>query len=1122
MKIKSLLLLGLMTMFGMNAFAQTDYKKDGIWYKIAADGKSATVNAISAKMSDASAAAITIPTSFVDGDGNTVPVVGFESSWYSPKSINYYEGSTPQVETTKDITKLTKTLSIDVTNHKAALSSTEIAGFTILEKLVLSGTFTPGGTVSDYKYNVAGKLKTVDLSNLKGKDKVIIVAGTFQTNSTLESITLPAQATVIEANAFDNASALKAIDLTNVTEIGDYAFDGCANANFKSLTIGSKVAKGKIGTGAFQNMTKLESVTIDNSNLEAVGAWFVNDAALKSVTITSTSIKKIDDNAFAVAPIETLNLSGATALETIGASAFAAYKPTKIDLSDLATLTTVDATSFPANAYTSVKLAGTKLDDTNFGNALTWLGSSAASLKTMTFPGKITKVPANAFKNFTKLAEITLTKNITAIETSAFDGSGLTAIKISGKVATIDSRAFADCASLASVDFSEAAELTTIAGNAFTGDVKLLALDLSGAAKLATISSTSFPGNAYTSVLLSGTALDDANFQKFDFTPAQASLKEVTMPAGITYIPSNLFQGFKALTSVSIPKNVTSINPFAFEGSGLTAVKIRENVAVIGTSAFENCAALATANFTEATGLVLIDDDAFANTAITEVAIPAAAAFTMGNRVFMNAKLKSFSGKGMTGDLGMSVFENNAKLTGIKIPKGTTGILANAFAGCKSLATVTMEFGATDDALATNGIGAGAFKDCAALTSLDLSTTKITDLDNANIFQGCTSLAEITFPESLTTMDSWSLFSDCPIENFVAPGIASCGVLFGTYWDKSAGTYLARDAKHANTTLKSVVIGGDVDPFCFAYCTALETVEYTDPYFWGDVVDANAFDHCTALTTFTYEPKGTVAWQVVDDNAFWGCVPFVHFITNSNYMDYIVANNKGLAPVNATFGDAEITSVKTVQDKANEKQFIAKFVNNSWNDLYIDAADAKVYSIYVDGETAYFQACRTYDNKYYVSTGDHVIIKTEEEKEVNINVDPTFPGYSSIGFDDIYDSKAGDDLAAVQAGAGVSAGSYLYRLTNTDDQGFGFTYFSGTNIKEGQFFIACSKKPEGAGRLEIVWLDEDGNVENATAIQGVKKALDQNDGAIYNLQGVRVQKAQKGLYIQNGKKIFVK
>jgi hypothetical protein len=34
--------------------------------------------------------------------------------------------------------------------------------------------------------------------------------------------------------------------------------------------------------------------------------------------------------------------------------------------------------------------------------------------------------------------------------------------------------------------------------------------------------------------------------------------------------------------------------------------------------------------------------------------------------------------------------------------------------------------------------------------------------------------------------------------------------------------------------------------------------------------------------------------------------------------------------------------------------------------------------------------------------------------------------------------------------------------------------------------------------------------------------LNVNDGAIYNLSGQRVSRAQKGIFIQNGKKIFVK
>lgn len=55
----------------------------------------------------------------------------------------------------------------------------------------------------------------------------------------------------------------------------------------------------------------------------------------------------------------------------------------------------------------------------------------------------------------------------------------------------------------------------------------------------------------------------------------------------------------------------------------------------------------------------------------------------------------------------------------------------------------------------------------------------------------------------------------------------------------------------------------------------------------------------------------------------------------------------------------------------------------------------------------------------------------------------------------------------------------------------------------------------------VIWLDE----AQATAIFGVKdvnvkEAL--HNGAIYNLQGVRVNGTQKGIYIQNGKKFVVK
>jgi hypothetical protein len=428
---------------------------------------------------------------------------------------------------------------------------------------------------------------------------------------------------------------------------------------------------------------------------------------------------------------------------------------------------------------------------------------------------------------------------------------------------------------------------------------------------------------------------------------------------------------------------------------------------------------------------------------------------------------------------------------------------------------VTFKYGA-DDAGLSGGIATKAFEGCASLATLDLSATKLAGLTAADIFKGCSSLATITFPETMTTLSSANLFSDCVIEELNAPMVTTCGVgLFGATSTKP------------NTTLKSVTIGSSVantiPANAFAYCTALEDVTViaaASPV--ANTVDANAFDHCTALKTFTYEPEAAISIKPVNDNAFVGCVPFVKFVTNNFYWD---ANPT--APMNATYGTDEITVVKTVQDKKNANQFFAKYYNTALN-VEFDANDCKLFTVYVDGETAYFQACRTYEGKYYVPANRPVIVKTSEAKEVNFKPTTIPAAYlpdGSLGWNDMYCSQPGDDLAKVQAGAKVAAGKYLYRLTNTDEIGFGFTFFSGTNIKEGQFFIACSKKPEGAGRLNEVWLDEDGNVieSDATAIKGVKKALDQNDGAIYNLQGVRVQKAQKGgIYIQNGKKFVVK
>lgn len=101
--------------------------------------------------------------------------------------------------------------------------------------------------------------------------------------------------------------------------------------------------------------------------------------------------------------------------------------------------------------------------------------------------------------------------------------------------------------------------------------------------------------------------------------------------------------------------------------------------------------------------------------------------------------------------------------------------------------------------------------------------------------------------------------------------------------------------------------------------------------------------------------------------------------------------------------------------------------------------------------------------------------------------------------------------------------NYMYVLVNNATAGFSFQYFTGTKINKGNIYVINPAKVPSAGRLNMIWLDENGNVveDEATAIESIN-ATETAEGEIYNLQGVRVNGAQKGIYIKNGKKFIVK
>lgn len=95
-----------------------------------------------------------------------------------------------------------------------------------------------------------------------------------------------------------------------------------------------------------------------------------------------------------------------------------------------------------------------------------------------------------------------------------------------------------------------------------------------------------------------------------------------------------------------------------------------------------------------------------------------------------------------------------------------------------------------------------------------------------------------------------------------------------------------------------------------------------------------------------------------------------------------------------------------------------------------------------------------------------------------------------------------------------AADASIYTLQNKSTHGIGMYKYSGANIQGFRAYLPYTA-PAGANALRMVFDDV------TTGIEGIEV----NDGgktAIYDLSGRRVSRMTKGLYIVNGKKVFIK
>ena len=455
------------------------------------------------------------------------------------------------------------------------------------------------------------------------------------------------------------------------------------------------------------------------------------------------------------------------------------------------------------------------------------------------------------------------------------------------------------------------------------------------------------------------------------------------------------------------------------------------------------------------------------------------------------------------------VFYNNTSLTSIQLPNKLENFWDNAFYGCKALNNIVMPSTVV-------GIYNNVFEGCTSLSNVKLNEG-CTTLGH-HVFKNCP-LAEVTFPNSLTSIGEWAF----------------------------EGTTL-KTVDLSNTHITSLSTGS------FYNCTQLSDVKL--PKTLTDIGN-NAF-FCSVIASITFPPSlqkigawafqnahfknvviptncNTIEQGAFSDNANLTTV-FINGVTcylayNAfakcpALTDVYITSNKEPVAERYGFPFDNNPKVHVMKDFVDIFSGLMKDGNNPCNttnfdsNLYLPLGKewttfTSAYNLdfsSVEGLTAY-TAKYNKDNDAVALTP---VKKVKAHTGLILNGEAgktyTLPILASdeAGLEAVTDNQLVDCVDAVWS----SSRDKDYFLSNgkfvkSDNDGWALPGKSFLYISSGR-----ANKSESPLR---VYVDN-----TATAINGITNNSVVKDEAYYNLQGVKVQRPQHGVFIHNGKKVVLK
>jgi hypothetical protein len=545
---------------------------------------------------------------------------------------------------------------------------------------------------------------------INGVPVTIIGTGAFGNLPHLTSVTIPGTVTNIGNNAFENSPGLTSVYFQgNAPSIGTNVFSGDTKGTVYqspgttgwgptfgglptavwiqftytthdgTITITGYTGSGgsvtipgtinslpvtSIGDNAFENLTRVTSVTIPDSVTNIGASAFEGCASVSGITIPD-GVTTIGEGAFAGSGLT--NATIPVSVTNIGEGPFA-------DCESLTAITVDAQNSF----YSSTN--GVLFDKAQTA-LIQYPGGIGGSY---TVPGGVTNIGDYAFADCTGLTNVTISASVTSIGNDAFENCpGLTGFYFQGDAPSADSTVFSgDTNGIVYYQFG-----TTGWGSTFAGLPTML-FPFNYTTQNGAISITGYMGSSG-SVTIPGTinglpvmSLGEGAFEN------QAGLTYITIPESLTSIGDYAFDNCISLTNITIPGGVTNIGDYAFDNcTSLTNFAIPGGVASIGVDEFYNCTNLV--SVTIPAGVTNIGDYAFNNCiSLAGVTIPDGV-ISLGNFTFSNcASLTSITMSNGITSIGLDEFYNCSNLTSVTIPAGVTNLGDEAFANCYNLSSL--------------------------------------------------------------------------------------------------------------------------------------------------------------------------------------------------------------------------------------------------------------------------------------------------------------------------------------------------------------------------------------------------------------------------------------------------